>query len=108
MIENGEFVDIIDCPYLSSVPDGLKRSLSRYEGALFADICKEGPGGGILPSFVAQLHEANDLPQKWSVVSAPRTYNPLGSLETFLNSDDICKGFRKLLHKNIGNEGELL
>lgn len=37
-------IDVIDTPYLSETPEGLRDALSHrmYENVLFADICKEG------------------------------------------------------------------
>lgn len=93
-------IDIIDCPYLSDVPDGLREILSRdqySDGAiLFADICKEGPGSNPLSSMIMALRKDNLLPAKWGFVGASRTYNPLGNLCTFLNEDDVMQSFLSL------------
>lgn len=95
-------LDIIDCPYLSGIPNGLEKLLQRnstndpnaapsccYDHVLFADICKEGPGSNIFSSTIATLQQKNLLPASWAFVGAPRTYNPLGSTVTFLNGDRI-------------------
>jgi TPP-dependent pyruvate/acetoin dehydrogenase alpha subunit/pyruvate/2-oxoglutarate/acetoin dehydrogenase E1 component len=94
VIESEDELDIVDCPYLSSVSVGLRDVLRQYDRVLFADICKEGPGGGVLCSLVTSLHSEGALPTKWEVVAAPRTYNPLGNMCTFLNVDDITEAFK--------------
>ena len=35
-------VSVIDCPYISGVPDRLKDVVQGYSKVLFADVCKEG------------------------------------------------------------------
>lgn len=37
------------------------------------------------------------LPAKWDFVAAPRTYNPLGNVITFLNEEDIVTSFKNML-----------
>jgi len=98
VINHENEIDIIDSPYISGIPGGLRDALAigRYEGVLFADICKEGPGSNILSSTVMGLKKENILPAKWDFVAAPRTYNPLGQLVTFLNEDDIISAFKKM------------
>ena len=95
-ISSEDTVDIIDCPYLSGVPQGLRDVVGQYSGILFADICKAGPGSSILPSMITSLQSEGRLPARWGIVAAPRTYNPLGNVSTFLNVDDIKKGFTEL------------
>lgn len=90
-------LDIIDCIYLSRVPDGLRCVIGQYQGVLFADICKEGPGGNVLSSMACSLRTEGLLNDNWEHVAAPRTYNPLGSIVTFLNTDDVVRAFQKLL-----------
>lgn len=81
-------VDVIDCPLLSDVPNGLKEMLlHNYDHVIFADVCKLGLSP--LSSAVVQLQAEKLLPASWLCVSAPRTYNPLGSTITFLGPDDI-------------------
>jgi pyruvate/2-oxoglutarate/acetoin dehydrogenase E1 component len=90
-------LDVVDCPYLSRVPAGLKALLSRYPGGLvFADICKSGPSTNVLSSFITELQNDGLLPEHWSWAGAARTYNPLGSVVTFLNEDDIVTGVTSL------------
>ena len=101
LIDNGMFsqeqeIDIIDCPYLSSPPQGLVSILSQYESVLFADVCKEGPGSGPLASMAAKLHADKVLMSKWSIVAAPRCYNPLGNTCTFLSVSDVTDALAKL------------
>jgi pyruvate/2-oxoglutarate/acetoin dehydrogenase E1 component/TPP-dependent pyruvate/acetoin dehydrogenase alpha subunit len=102
LLERGIFeseaeLDIIDVPYLSGVPKGLKEILPQYQGIIFADICKEGPGSNVFSSMITSLQQDNLLPPSWSFVGAPRTYNPLGSTVTFLNSDRIEGAVTNLL-----------
>jgi 2-oxoisovalerate dehydrogenase E1 component len=92
-------LDIIDCFYLSDVPDGLRHVICRYEGIVFADICKQGPGS-VLASMVCTLRNEGLLPSKWEHIAAPRTYNPLGSMVSFLNMDDIIHTFERMIKKN--------
>jgi hypothetical protein len=91
-----EEMDVIDCPYISGVPQGLRDILPQYEKVVFADICKEGPSS-VLSHFVTALQSDSLLPTDWRLVAAPRTYNPLASLETFLNVDDVNYAWHKLL-----------
>tara|TARA_B110000208_G_C11661640_1_gene391876 strand:- start:402 stop:530 length:129 start_codon:yes stop_codon:yes gene_type:complete len=39
------------------------------------------------------------LPEKWQVKTAPKTYNPLGNITTFLNVEDVTEGALGLLAK---------
>lgn len=101
LVESGELttcnsLDIIDCPYLSSIPQGLREVVGDYNKILFADICKQGPGSSILSAMACSLQKEGLLPPKWQVVSASRTYNPLGSMVTFLNLDDIVDTFKEM------------
>ena len=99
IIDDEREIDIIDSPYLSDIPEGLRDALSsgQYELALFADICKEGPGSNILSSTIMGLQKDRILPKSWDFVSAPRTYNPLGNVITFLNEEDIIEAYRKMI-----------
>ena len=99
IIDHEKDVDIIDSPFVSEVPDGLAHAISQgsYAGALFCDICKEGPGSNTLSSTIMGLKKNGILPNKWDFVSAPRAYNPLGNVVTFLNEEDIVKSFQNLL-----------
>jgi TPP-dependent pyruvate/acetoin dehydrogenase alpha subunit/pyruvate/2-oxoglutarate/acetoin dehydrogenase E1 component len=94
-----EEVDVIDCPCLSSVPRGFEMIIRDYDHVLFADVCKEGPGSNVFSSMITSLNERGALPDSWSFVGAPRTYNPLGSTVTFLNSDTIESALQRLLLK---------
>jgi hypothetical protein len=100
IVSHDNELDILDCPYISAsaVPDGLRSALSpgQYEGVIFADICKEGPGSNVLGSMIIGLKKEGLLPTKWDFVAAPRVYNPLGNTVTFLNEDDIISSFLKL------------
>eukprot|EP00934_Nitzschia_sp_Nitz4_P004421 Nitzschia sp. Nitz4//scaffold118_size93875//46013//48415//NITZ4_004789-RA/size93875-processed-gene-0.61-mRNA-1//-1//CDS//3329533727//4411//frame0 len=102
LIEQGVWKDgdchIIDCPCLSHVPKGLTEQLrkQKYEHVLFADICKQGPGS-VLATMIPELHQQGCLPSSWSVVGAPRTYNPLGSTVTFLNREQIIEAVMTML-----------
>ena len=88
-------VDLIDCPLISEVPYGLKKQLScRYDNAIFADVCKEGPSP--LSSMVVKQQMEKLLPASWSCIQAPKSYNPLGSTITFLGRDDIVYALNML------------
>jgi hypothetical protein len=101
-------VDVIDCPYLSGVPVGLKEIIGDYNGVLFADVCKEGPGSNILSPMISQLKRDNALPNNWDFVAAPRTYNPLGNTITFLSQEDIIGAFGRIVARNdANNDGSL-
>jgi hypothetical protein len=103
IIDNEDKVDVIDCPLLSRVPQGLEECISLYSAVLFADICKEGPGS-VLAHHACNLHQQQCLPPLWDVVGAARSYNPLGSLCTFLNQDDITdKAIDLLKQSNRGS-----
>jgi TPP-dependent pyruvate/acetoin dehydrogenase alpha subunit/pyruvate/2-oxoglutarate/acetoin dehydrogenase E1 component len=99
IIHTEEEVDIIDCPFLSGVPGGLQDMLKDYDRVLFADICKVGPGSNVFSSMIVSLKELGSLPKSWSFVGAPRTYNPLGSTVTFLNTDTIENAIERLLNE---------
>ena len=96
LLKNEDELDILDCFTIHHVPRGLKSIARKYEGIIFADICKQGPGN-VLSSMVCSLRSEGLLPNRWELIAAPRTYNPLGSLATFLNSDDIVQTFRRMI-----------
>lgn len=91
-------VDVVDCPLLSSVPQGLRDVLATnaYDAVLFADICKEGQQP--LASHVTTLLNEGLLssPQQVRCIAAVRTYNPLGTILTFLSKEDIVDAARKM------------
>ena len=80
-------ITVIDCPYLSSVPKGLKDKIKSFKKVIFADVCKTGQNP--LSAFVSQLQNDGLLPTKWRCIGASPTYNPLGRTVTFLNASDI-------------------
>jgi hypothetical protein len=92
-------LDIIDSPYLSNVPNGLRDAVAsgRYEHVLFCDVCKEGPGSNVLSSTITSIKELGILPKSWEFVAAPRIYNPLGNTITFLNEEDIIRAYTNLI-----------
>jgi hypothetical protein len=99
-LQHCEFA-IVDVPCLSTVPNGLRNVLDSETGSavthvIFADVCKEGAGQP-LASHAVTLHNDGDLDGvlKWATIGASRTYNPLGSLITFLSSDDIQAAVKK-------------
>lgn len=95
--EYGIEAAVVDVPYLSSVPNGLRSIISNYDAAVFVDTCKLGqhPLGG----FVATLQIERLLPRRWTTVAAIPTYNPLGSLITFVTNTDVVDGVRDLLNR---------
>lgn len=98
ILSSTEELDVIDCPYLSATPQRLKDVIGQYKegGVVFVDICKEGPSGSVLSNVVCSLQSERYLPDKWQLVAAPRTYNPLGNMCTFLNQKDLIQAFHKL------------
>jgi len=101
-LQHCEFA-IVDVPCLSAVPAGLRSVLDSEAGSaathvVFADVCKEGAGQP-LASHAVTLHNDGGLDGvfKWATVGASRTYNPLGSLVTFLSSDDIHAAVKKVV-----------
>jgi len=69
------------------VPDSLKEVMSSYDRVIFADVCKEGQNP--FAGMVVKLRKEGLLPKTWNCVTAPKTYNPLGSVVTFLNVEDV-------------------
>jgi hypothetical protein len=100
VIASQDEIDILDCPYLSGVPDGLREVIGQYDKIIFADICKEGPGSSVLSSTMSSLRSEGLLVGDWEMVAAPRTYNPLGNMSTFLNADDVVAACQKLLSRS--------
>jgi len=86
-------VMIIDSPYLTRTPAGLKEALVHVDEVVFADVCKQGqhPFGGM----ITDLQSEGRLPASWQCVAALPTYNPLGSTTTFLNAPDIVEACNK-------------
>ena len=68
---------MIDCPYLSAVPQQLREAVSAFDVVLFAEICKDGPGAPLF-AHACTLHNEGRLPRSWGTVAAARAYNPLG------------------------------
>lgn len=91
-------VDVIDVPYLSSVPAGLDALLRNYASLVIADICKEGTGP--VEAFIPRLKSSGALPKNWASIAAARTYNPLGSAITFTNQQDIEDAVKSVLHSS--------
>jgi hypothetical protein len=59
----------------------------------------------VLSSMASSLHREELLPNNWDLVAAPRTYNPLGGFQTFLNADDIVDACKKVLNRARKNDG---
>jgi hypothetical protein len=103
-------IAVIDSPYLSSPPQALKKILASFTSpaatsgtssqpaVLFADVCKEG-SGMIFSGFAVKLQNEGILPSSWRVIGSQPTYNPLGSVVTFLSSEDVEKAAKALLGK---------
>jgi len=83
-------VVVADAPLLSDVPEELAALLPRFGAVVFADVCKLGqhPQAG----QIVKLQQRELLPLRWRSVAATPAYNPLGSMVTFLNEDDIIAG----------------
>jgi hypothetical protein len=71
--------------------------LCLYDVPSVSDICKQGqnPYSGM----VTELQSGGNLPPSWECVAAPRTYNPLGNMVTFLSVDDIVQAVGRLCSK---------
>jgi TPP-dependent pyruvate/acetoin dehydrogenase alpha subunit/pyruvate/2-oxoglutarate/acetoin dehydrogenase E1 component len=91
-------IDVLDSPLLSEVPEGLRDALDGYSHVLFADVCKEGPNP--LSAIATKLQSEGRLPQSWKLISAAKTYNPLGSTITFLSKDDIVEAIQEFETKH--------
>jgi len=98
LVEKGAIVRVTSLTvlWLALCPRALKEAIADYEGILFADICKEGPGGIALSPSITMLQKEVLLPNKWLFAGAPRKCNPLGSTENFLNVPDIEEAFTTL------------
>ena len=90
-----EDIAVVDCPYISGLPEGLINILKNFDCAVFADICKEGQSP--FASTISKLNAKTSLPNRWKLISAQPTYNPLGSLLTFLQEKDIVDACKSLL-----------
>lgn len=95
--EHGLSVSVIDTPYLSSVPQGLRDELKKHKAVVFADPCKQGQNP--LANYITTLQALGELPAAWQSVAAVPTYNPLGTTLTFTNSDDITWAVHSALGK---------
>jgi 2-oxoisovalerate dehydrogenase E1 component len=82
-------VAVIDVPYLSSVPRGLRAIAAQFDALVFADVCKQGQQP--LAAHIVELQGAGHLPSRWRCVAAAPTYNPLGTTLTFTSRDDIVR-----------------
>lgn len=90
---------VVDCPYLSDTPKGLSLFLEQHSTipVVFADVCKEGANP--MSAMIIDLNKQSLLPRQWTSVAAAKTYNPLGSLVTFLSAEDIQNAMYKLIQK---------
>lgn len=91
-------ITVVDVPYLSDVAEGLVGALQhgKFDGIILADPCKEG--GAPLATTAVRLQKYDlDIPTR--VVAAPHTYNPLGSMVTFLSTEDITTAVTSLTQK---------
>lgn len=72
-------VDVIDCPLLSEVPDGLKELLLcfRYDYIILADICNSDPSP--LTRMVAKLQGEQLLSTHWVCLRVPSSRSSLGA-----------------------------
>mmetsp|Transcript_36211 Transcript_36211/g.84235 ORF Transcript_36211/g.84235 Transcript_36211/m.84235 type:complete len:283 (+) Transcript_36211:70-918(+) len=88
-------VVVVDAPYISDSPKQLVDLLPRFAKVVFADVCKQGqhPHAGL----IVRLQARGLLPAQWRSVAAAPTYNPLGSIVTFLNEEDIIGAVLELV-----------
>lgn len=99
-------IAVIDCPNLGRLPKGLVQVLSganRKIPIVLADVCKEGPNP--LSYLVSKLNEAGVLNRRWKLVAAAPTYNPLGSLCTFLSAEDIISAVDYVAETSVDLNG---
>jgi len=92
---------IVDSPLISHASHGLRSVLSEQypeTPVVFADICKQGMSP--LAGVVSQLASTSDclVGRSWTMASASPTYNPLGSMCTFLDEDDIREAITRVLN----------
>ena len=81
-------ISIIDTPYISDMPASLLEELTSkdYDHIVFFDNCKQGaasPYAGFICTLPASLRT------KWSYNAAPKTYNPLGQITTFITAEGL-------------------
>ena len=93
---------VIDCPYLSKPPKQLREHVQGggFQNIIFADVCKEGAGmplGGIANSL---QNEGLLDSMYWRVIGAAPTYNPLGNMVTFLDTQNILQECRLAMFKS--------
>lgn len=94
-------VVVIDVPCLSKTPqelfDYFEHHQEKISAIVFADICKYGPGMP-MATRLSDLQNKNVLKtNKWRLIGASPTYNPLGTYLTFLSVDDIVQCVDQLL-----------
>ncbi len=80
-------VTVVDCPYLSDIPQGLLKELEGINKVVFVDDCKTGQNP--FAGFIVKLQQQKKLPASWGCVTAVPTYNPLGTSITFVDEKDI-------------------
>ncbi len=97
LAREGILVYVVDTPCLSQVPSGLEAVLQNADAVLFADVCKEGAHP--YATTVTRLQNSGALPKRWKCIASAPTYNPLGTLLTFLNDKDIVAGVRAMTKK---------
>jgi 2-oxoisovalerate dehydrogenase E1 component len=91
--------DIVDCPLLSEVPQGLidllEAGRGQYRSILFVDVCKQGQNP--LAGHASMLQNRGLLDGvQWRMVTSQRTYNPLGSMITFVSQEDVIEAYHEL------------
>lgn len=96
---------VVDCPYLSALPGQLEdlcaalkeQKAGRDSYALvLADVCKES-GNMPLHQYVLTLQHKRLLPNRWNIIGAANTYNPLSRTGTFLNESAIQSAMTELM-----------
>jgi len=92
---------VIDSPCLSQTPQELVQYFTQHKekigAVVFADICKYGPGMSMTVRL-SDLQSRNLLHNnKWRVIGASPTYNPLGTYLTFLSTNDVVEAVEQLV-----------
>lgn len=87
---------VVDTPYLTAVSDQTRALLSQHAAVVFVDVCKQGHEP--LLAHVSQLQREGRLNGKpWATAASLATYNPLGSLQTFVNDDDVVEAVHRAM-----------
>lgn len=95
--EHGVDVTVVDTPYLTAVSDQTRDLLQSHDAIILVDVCKQGQQP--LAAHLLQLQNEGRLKGKaWAMAASLATYNPLGSLQTFVNDDDVVQAVHRAVN----------